>query len=226
MTGLEIAFGAAALAGAAMSAMGTMQQQQSAARQQMMVARQQQQQALSLQYQAAELDYNAVAADRDAKQARVAAALKMASIETAGERQQGTVRARAAASGLSISDGSPLELLADNASAIELDRLAARYEGDVTAKRFESEALLSRYRAGQARDAAEFGYETADYSAASARETMSFAPISAAGTFLSQAGGVYKAFRPTTGARSKSFASEVSGGAPARNAFGGRYMGA
>jgi len=214
MTGLEIAFAGMAVAGAAMSAMGVMQQQQSAARQQMSVARQQQQQATSFQYQAAELDYNAAAADRDAKQARVAAALKMGQLAKAGERQQGTVRARAAASGLSISEGSPLELLAENASQIELDQLAAQYEGDVGAKRFESEATLSRYRAGQAREAAKFGYEIADYSAEAARETMSFAPVSAAGTFLSQAGGVYKAFRPTAGGKSPGFGTPDWGARP------------
>lgn len=199
MTGLEIAFIAASAIGTMMSAMGTMRQQQQQAQQQYWVARQQQQQAHAYRVQATELQYNADRAREDRHQADLSAAMKRMQIQKAGDKAQGTARAAAAASGLEISEGSALELLGENAEQIELDRLIAQHEGDTAATKFDSEERLSRYRAGQALHAAEFGTSISEASFGAARETAAWAPFSAAGVLLQGAGGIYKTYQGPIG---------------------------
>jgi len=111
-------------AGAAVSAMGSIQQGYATKQQ---------------------ADYNASVAEQNAAAIRQAAALDEDTSRKKSGRIQGAVRARAAASGVDLG-GSPLDVLADNASEAELEALTIRYRGDVEAGRQESEARLSRAR--------------------------------------------------------------------------------
>lgn len=101
-------------------------------------------------------EYNAKVAEMNADQARDAAAAEAFGIEEAGRRTQGTVRARAAASGLLLEEGSPIEILAANAANIERERAGAIYRGEVAARGFEQRAVLDRYAGNQARQQSYF----------------------------------------------------------------------
>lgn len=95
-------------------------------------------------------DYNARVAEMHATASEDAARLEEESSRIRTKRLQGTVRARAGASGLSIADGSPLEVLAANASEGEFEALLARYGGAVEASRARSSAQMSRHQGRQA----------------------------------------------------------------------------
>lgn len=96
------------------------------------------------------LDYNARVAELHADAAERSSDLEAEGIRKRTMRVQGAVRARAAGAGLDVSSGSPLDILAENASEGELDALVARYSGAVEASRARSQATLSRFQGSQA----------------------------------------------------------------------------
>lgn len=123
-------------------------------------------------------DYNARVAEMQAVSAEQAAAREEQNARLRLARTQGTVRARAAGAGLDIAQGSPLEILAENAREGELDALTARYSGQVEASRARSTAALERTRGQNA--------VTAGWMGAGAQ-------------LLTAAGSAYKLYGPVSG---------------------------
>lgn len=128
MTGIETIALVGMAAGAAMSAVGSIQQGYA---------------------QKQVNQFNAQVAENNAASARAAAALDEANVRRRNEAIQGSVRARAAAATGDLG-GSPLDLLASNASEAELEALTARYSGEVAAGRQESQAQLDQMLGKQA----------------------------------------------------------------------------
>lgn len=122
--------------------------------------------------------YNARVAEISGQQALSAAGVEAGQKRKATERLQGTVRARAAANGLEVGDGSPLEVLLENASEGELDALWSEHAGKVADSRYRSQATLDRRRGKQA--------EFAGY-------------VGAAQQVLGAAAGAYKMYGGSTG---------------------------
>lgn len=109
------------------------------------------------QAQAKALQYQARQAENQAKAARDAAAVAEAQSRARTDRIRATARARAAASGVSSSEGSPLLVLMENARQAELEAQLIRYSGEVQGRFFESESKLFTFRGRQARRAANIG---------------------------------------------------------------------
>lgn len=91
--------------------------------------------------------HNADVAGMNAVAAREAAAEGARQSERRNRRLLATTRARTAASGLMM-EGSPLEVLADNAAEAELERLTILHGGETRARQFEGESSFRRSRAG------------------------------------------------------------------------------
>lgn len=127
-----------------------------------------------------QMEYNATVADQNAAAARSAAALDEDTSRKKSSRILGTIRARAAASGVELG-GSPLDVLADSASEAELEALTIRYRGETEARRQESEARLARARG---------------------KSAVSQGWIGAGAQLLQGAASAYKIYQPVGGASS------------------------
>lgn len=143
------------------------------------------------------LDYNARVAEMHAAAAEQSAALEEETTRKRVSRVQGTVRARAAAAGLDIGEGSPLDVLAENAAEGELEALTARYSGAVEASRARSQANLSRYQGKQAVMGGWMG---------------------AGAQLLQSAGSAYKLYAGGTGSKGGDFFSSLP--SSAKSAYG------
>jgi hypothetical protein len=99
------------------------------------------------------LDYNADVMDAQAQSEREAAAFA----ETQQREQAAKLRARQrvayASSGIDLSEGTPLEVLGQQAGEMEMDALTIRYNGEVKAKQSESQAAIYRMQGAQAKKA-------------------------------------------------------------------------
>ena len=99
------------------------------------------------------LDYNADVMDAQAQSEREAAAFS----ETQQREQAAKLRARQrvayASSGIDLSEGTPLEVLGQQAGEMEMDALTIRYNGEVKAKQSESQAAIYRMQGVQAQRA-------------------------------------------------------------------------
>lgn len=89
-------------------------------------------------------DYNSQAAIEDAQAARSAANTEADDIRRKGAREQSRLRAAAGAAGLIAEEGSPYELLLDNAQEIELDAQRRLFRGETEARRYESQARIAQ----------------------------------------------------------------------------------
>lgn len=109
------------------------------------------------QAQAEASDHNARLADMQAQQARDAAKIDAENQAEIAKRAQAGVRARIAASGVEMGEGSPLLVLMDNARQASLENQRILYGGELRAQGLEANAALSRYSAGRYREAGGFG---------------------------------------------------------------------
>jgi hypothetical protein len=96
------------------------------------------------------LDYNAEVMDAQAQSERDAARFE----ETRQREQAAKMRARQrvayTASGVDLSEGTPLEVLGAQAGEMEMDALAIRYNGEIKANQSISQANIYRMQGGQA----------------------------------------------------------------------------
>ncbi len=90
-------------------------------------------------------EYNAEAMRRNAQAAIASGRWEMAKTQEKGESLGATQRTAYAASGVDISEGSPLTVMADTAAKVERDILAEKYQSQVKAYGFESQANLMDY---------------------------------------------------------------------------------
>jgi hypothetical protein len=96
------------------------------------------------------MKYNAKVAERDAEQARISADYEEKRHRENAMRLMGSQRAQYGASGVDMSDGSPVDVNADTAIQTELDALAIRYGGKVKSNAYMDDAALSRMGAKNA----------------------------------------------------------------------------
>lgn len=115
------------VAGAAMSAIGQLQQAQTARA----VGR-----------------YNQQLGERSAGIARDQTAAEITRQQRTARRVQGAARAAYGASGVTM-EGSPLDVLEDNATQAEIDTLTLRYRGELRAQGYEQEGSMARFRGNQ-----------------------------------------------------------------------------
>jgi hypothetical protein len=98
-------------------------------------------------------DYNAKVMEAQAQSERDAAKFE----ENRQREQAAKMRARQRvaylASGVDLSEGTPLEVLGAQAGEMEMDALAIRYSGEVKAKQSESQAAIYRMQGRQAQKA-------------------------------------------------------------------------
>ncbi len=99
---------------------------------------------------AAASEFNAKVADNNAIIAEQNAAAEERRHRRAADREAAGMRARIGAAGVTL-EGSPLELLEDQALEAELDALNIRYGGRLQATNYRSQAQLDRSRARSAR---------------------------------------------------------------------------
>lgn len=123
----------------------------------------------------AEGETNARIAEMQAAQVKQSAEYEASKIARAKRQALSRSQMLYAKSGVLISEGSPLEVMADTATQYEMDINATRYNADVTAQRLNYEAAVSRNLSNaQAR-----AYKTAGY-------------FGAASTILTGASSMYK----------------------------------
>lgn len=91
--------------------------------------------------------FNAASAQRNADAARSQAAQDAAAKEREGIKHIGAMRAAYGAAGVT-SEGSPLDVLAETAGNLELDRQTILYKGNLRALGYEDEATLDLMAAG------------------------------------------------------------------------------
>lgn len=105
--------------------------------------------------QAAWQRYNAKVEEREAEASMASAKFEAHQLAKAGKRLKGKQRAAYASRNLQM-EGSPLEVLADTATNIELDKMVTLQYGRRYATQHRTRALLSGYEAGmsEARGAA------------------------------------------------------------------------
>jgi len=94
---------------------------------------------------------NANLSDLYASQVRQSGAYEVSKIERQKKQTQATQKARYAKSGVLITEGSPIEVMADTAAQYEMDILATRYNTEVEAGAYDYQAkyrrqMASRYR--------------------------------------------------------------------------------
>lgn len=99
---------------------------------------------------AAASEFNARIADNNAIIAEQNAATDERKQRRVAERERASSRARIGAAGVAL-EGSPLEVLEDQALEAELDALNVRYGGRLQASNFRSQAQLDRSRARSVR---------------------------------------------------------------------------
>lgn len=102
------------------------------------------------------------AAAREARQQRWQAAYTRDQTTAAILRQDkvarktlGAMRAAYGAAGVTV-EGSPLDILAESAAAAELDKLTIQYQGELTAKGYETNARLTEAAGRAAQSASVF----------------------------------------------------------------------
>lgn len=96
-------------------------------------------------------DLNAQVQENNAKAARDAAQAVAVDIRRETQRNLGTIRANAAASGVIANEGSALEALVESAGEGELAALRAVHKGEVEGANFNAQAALDRFQAQSAR---------------------------------------------------------------------------
>lgn len=96
-------------------------------------------------------EINAQVQTNNANAARDAAKAVAVDIRRDTQRSLGTIRANAAASGVIIDEGSPLEVLVDSAGEGELAALRAIHKGEVEGANFDAQAALDAFQARSAR---------------------------------------------------------------------------
>lgn len=98
-------------------------------------------------------EYNAKVMEAQAQSEREAATFE----ETRQREQAAKMRARQRvaylASGVDLSEGTPLEVLGAQAGEMEMDAMAIRYNGEVKARQSESQAGIYRVQGQQAQKA-------------------------------------------------------------------------
>jgi len=103
--------------------------------------------------------YNASVAERDAESARQSAEYEAALKRKEGEKLLGRQRALFGKAGVTF-EGSPLMLMEQTASDIEMDALMIERGGKLTEQRYQSEATLSRMQGTAAQKAGYYGAGT------------------------------------------------------------------
>lgn len=89
-------------------------------------------------------NYNAAVMEQEAKAQRAKAGFEQVRQAERAARIKSTLRARLAASGALPDVGTPLLLQEEQAAELELENLLIGYEGEVGARRAESQAILDR----------------------------------------------------------------------------------
>lgn len=92
--------------------------------------------------------YNQQLSERNAAIARDQTAAEIIRQQRTARRVQGAARAAYGASGVTM-EGSPLDVLEDNATQAELDTLTLRYRGELRAQGYEQEGAMARFRGDQ-----------------------------------------------------------------------------
>ena len=132
MTGVEIAYIALAAASTTIAAVGAVRQGQAAAN-------------------AAEFNADVAAKNAQAAEAQAQAASEAQKRDS--QRRMGAAVAAYGASGVSLSEGSPVDVLAESARMAELDNLTLKYNYRLKALGYSTEASLARANASNSRTA-------------------------------------------------------------------------
>jgi hypothetical protein len=135
MTGVEIAMGVAAISSAAIGAAGAIQQSNAAN---------------------AAAKFNAQMADREAQIRQQNAKVQEERFRREFERLQGRARAQIGMSGVSSTEGSPLDILEMNAMEAELDALTIRHNASLSAESLTLSGALQRMQGRAAKQAGMF----------------------------------------------------------------------
>ena len=112
-------------------------------------------------------EYNAAVARNNALAARQQAAANADALERKSRNVIGSSRMNYAASGVSL-EGSPLDVLEEQAMMAELDRQNTIYSGELKAIGFQNEAQIEDMRAKNARSAGAIGVASSLFSGMSA----------------------------------------------------------
>lgn len=112
-------------------------------------------------------EQNAQFAEQNAAIARDKANFDATQQQREGAQLMGRARAQIGKSGVAY-EGTPIDLMADNAAQIELDNLAIRYGGELAARGFLNQADISRREGRAAQQASYFGAATSLLKGASA----------------------------------------------------------
>lgn len=108
--------------------------------------------------QKAAADYNAKVLEAQAQSEREAAAFEETQQREKAAKMRARQRVAYLASGVDLSEGTPLEVLGQQAGEMEMDALTIRYNGEIKAKQSESQAAIYRMQGAQAKKA---GYTNA-----------------------------------------------------------------
>lgn len=112
------------------------------------------------QTQAKVAQFGARQAENQALAARQAAAVKERQERERLNRVQATARARALASGVIATEGSPLLVMMENARQAELEAQLVRFGGEIQAQGLEQESKLRTFQGRAAKRAANIGAGT------------------------------------------------------------------
>lgn len=93
--------------------------------------------------------YNQQLSERNAAIARDQTAAEIIRQQRTARRVQGAARAAYGASGVTM-EGSPLDVLEDNATQAELDTLTLRYRGELRAQGYEQAGDMARFEGDRA----------------------------------------------------------------------------
>ena len=96
------------------------------------------------------LDYNAEVMEAQAQSDRDAASYEENRQREANAKLRARQRVAYLSSGVDLSEGTPLEVLGNQAGEMEMDALAIRYNGELKAKQSESQANIYRMQGVQA----------------------------------------------------------------------------
>lgn len=91
--------------------------------------------------------YNAQLAEQNAVTSRQQAAASAETADREARQRIGAMEANYGASGISLSEGSPIDILRQSATAAEMDRQNILYGGEVRASGYGNTATLDRYNA-------------------------------------------------------------------------------
>jgi|GEM_PF-1854499 len=172
------------LAGAGLSAAGTIQQGRVAKAQ--------------AKGEQAMAEYNAKVSEQSAKAVEMKTAFDQQRQAKFGQRVLGTLRARLGGSGAATYEGAPVEAVSEQASELSLENALIGYEGQMEAGRFRSQGTL-------------YGME-GKIAGMRAKNAMTGAYLSAGGTLLTGLGTAKYAGMMVGGGKSASAAATGSGG--------------